>query len=47
MDTIISHEGSDSGIARELQRAASHSQVFTHSDGHSSSAFRDISDWCN
>lgn len=46
LDTIISFRDGGSGIARELQRAASRSQN-TRSERNLLSAFRDISSWCD
>lgn len=46
LDTIISFRDGGSGIARELQRAASRSQS-SRSERNLLSAFRDISSWCD
>ncbi|EJD01543.1 cyclin-like protein [Fomitiporia mediterranea MF3/22] len=46
MDTVISYKDGGSGVARELQRAASRSQN-TRSERNMLQAFRDISSWCD
>jgi len=46
LDTVISFRDGGSGIARELQRAASRQQN-TRSERNILSAFRDISNWCD
>lgn len=46
LDTVISFKDGGSGIARELQRAASRSQS-SRSERNLLSAFRDISSWCD
>jgi transcription initiation factor TFIIB len=46
LDTIISFRDGGSGIARELQRAASRSQN-SRSERNLLTAFRDISSWCD
>lgn len=46
LDTIISFRDGGSGMARELQRAASRAQN-TRSERNLLSAFRDISSWCD
>ncbi|KAI0050030.1 transcription initiation factor IIB [Auriscalpium vulgare] len=46
LDTVIGFKDGGSGIARELQRAASRSQN-TRSERNLLSAFRDISTWCD
>lgn len=45
LDTVISFRDGGSGIARELQRAASRSQN-SRSERNMLQAFRDISNWC-
>lgn len=46
LDTVISFKDGGSGIARELQRAASRSQG-SRSERNLLTAFRDISNWCD
>lgn len=46
LDTVISFRDGGSGIARELQRAASRSQN-SRSERNILTAFRDISSWCD
>lgn len=46
LDTVISFRDGGSGIARELQRAASRSQS-SRSERNILTAFRDISSWCD
>jgi transcription initiation factor TFIIB len=46
LDTVISFRDGGSGIARELQRAASRSQS-SRSERNLLTAFRDISSWCD
>jgi len=46
LDTVISFRDGGSGIARELQRAASRQQN-SRSERNILSAFRDISNWCD
>jgi len=46
LDTVISFRDGGSGIARELQRAASRQQN-TRSERNILTAFRDISSWCD
>jgi len=46
LDTVISFRDGGSGIARELQRAASRSQS-SRSERNLLTAFRDISNWCD
>ena len=46
LDTVISFRDGGSGIARELQRAASRSQS-SRSERNMLQAFRDISSWCD
>jgi transcription initiation factor TFIIB len=46
LDTVISFRDGGSGIARELQRAASRSQA-SRSERNLLTAFRDISNWCD
>jgi transcription initiation factor TFIIB len=46
LDTVISFRDGGSGIARELQRAASRQQN-TRSERNILTAFRDISNWCD
>ncbi|KAF9535121.1 cyclin-like protein [Crepidotus variabilis] len=46
LDTVISFRDGGSGMARELQRAASRSQN-TRSERNILTAFRDISSWCD
>ncbi|TFK63548.1 cyclin-like protein [Pluteus cervinus] len=46
LDTVISFRDGGSGIARELQRAASRSQN-SRSERNLLTAFRDISSWCD
>lgn len=46
LDTVISFKDGGSGIARELQRAASRSQS-SRSERNLLTAFRDISNWCD
>ena len=46
LDTVISFRDGGSGIARELQRAASRSQA-SRSERNLLTAFRDISHWCD
>jgi transcription initiation factor TFIIB len=46
LDTVISFRDGGSGIARELQRAASRSQN-SRSERNLLTAFRDISTWCD
>ncbi|KAI0311028.1 cyclin-like protein [Amylostereum chailletii] len=46
LDTVISFRDGGSGIARELQRAASRGQS-SRSERNIFSAFRDISSWCD
>lgn len=46
LDTVISFRDGGSGIARELQRAASRSQA-SRSERTLMQAFRDISNWCD
>jgi len=46
LDTVISFRDGGSGIARELQRAASRSQS-SRSERNLLSAFRDIGSWCD
>lgn len=46
LDTVISFRDGGSGIARELQRAASRSQS-SRSERNLMQAFRDISHWCD
>ncbi|EFI27766.1 transcription initiation factor IIB [Coprinopsis cinerea okayama7 len=46
LDTVISFRDGGSGIARELQRAASRSQN-NRSERNLLTAFRDISNWCD
>jgi transcription initiation factor TFIIB len=46
LDTVISFRDGGSGIARELQRAASRSQN-SRSERNLLTAFRDISNWCD
>ncbi|KII95274.1 hypothetical protein PLICRDRAFT_34116 [Plicaturopsis crispa FD-325 SS-3] len=46
LDTVISFRDGGSGIARELQRAASRSQN-SRSERNLLQAFRDISNWCD
>jgi len=46
LDTVISFRDGGSGIARELQRAASRSQS-SRSERNLMQAFRDISSWCD
>jgi transcription initiation factor TFIIB len=47
LDTIISFRDGGTGVARELQRAASRSQASTRSERNLVQAFRDISSWCD
>ena len=46
LDTVISFRDGGSGLARELQRAASRSQS-SRSERNILTAFRDISSWCD
>jgi len=46
LDTVISFRDGGSGVARELQRAASRSQS-SRSERNLLSAFRDIASWCD
>lgn len=46
LDTVISFKDGGSGMARELQRAASRSQG-SRSERNLLTAFRDISNWCD
>src|ERR1700744_2419072 len=46
LDTIIGFKDGGTGIARELQRAATRSQN-SRSERNLLSAFRDISSWCD
>lgn len=46
LDTVISFQDGGSGLARELQRAASRSQN-SRSERNLLTAFRDISNWCD
>jgi transcription initiation factor TFIIB len=46
LDTVISFRDGGSGIARELQRAASRSQS-SRAERNLLTAFRDISNWCD
>ena len=46
LDTVISFRDGGSGIARELQRAASRGQA-SRSERNLMQAFRDISSWCD
>lgn len=46
LDTVISFQDGGSGLARELQRAASRSQS-SRSERNLLTAFRDISTWCD
>ncbi|KAL0580717.1 transcription initiation factor IIB [Marasmius crinis-equi] len=46
LNTVISFQDGGSGLARELQRAASRSQN-TRSERNLLTAFRDISNWCD
>jgi len=46
LDTVISFRDGGSGMARELQRAASRSQS-SRSERNLLTAFRDISNWCD
>ena len=47
LDTIISFRDGGTGVAKELQRAASRSQAATRSERNLVQAFRDISTWCD
>jgi transcription initiation factor TFIIB len=47
LDTVISFRDGGSGLARELQRAATRSQSGSRSERNLLTAFRDISSWCD
>lgn len=47
LDTIISFRDGGTGMARELQRAASRTQSASRSERNLNQAFRDISTWCD